>query len=223
MTTEAQIGVAIGRPNMWLVSSGLGFYVLLMYGIAYYGVTTAAPRIAAEFSVPVSTIFAMFTAALLSTAFLAPLYGRWMDEFGAARILLVGAILRAIALALMALSPNLFLFAIAFLVVQLLSQITEYDAAFACAVDIAGEQARTVMSGITLWGGVASTIFWPATSFLIVARLASHDARLCRLDADRLRYHCGVAWHNSAATKIGRAQRCRGVRRSNISSADVAI
>jgi predicted MFS family arabinose efflux permease len=168
MAAEAQVGVAIGRPNMWLVSSGLGLYVLLMYGIAYYGVTTAAPRIAAEFSVPASTIFAMFTAALLSTAFLAPLYGRWMDEFGAARILLVGAILRAIALALMASSPSLFLFAVAFLVVQLLSQITEYDAAFACAVDIAGEQARTAMSGITLWGGVASTIFWPATSFLIV-------------------------------------------------------
>ncbi|ODT14892.1 MAG: hypothetical protein ABS35_33240 [Kaistia sp. SCN 65-12] len=167
MVAEAQVRGAIGRPNMWLISSGLGLYVLLMYGIAYYAVTTAAPRIAAEFSIPVSTIFAMFSAALLSTALLAPLYGRWMDQFGAARILLIGAILRSTALALMALAPNLFLFAIAFLVVQLLSQITEYDAAFASAVDIAGEQARAAISGITLWGGVASTIFWPATSFLI--------------------------------------------------------
>lgn len=167
MAAEAQIRGAIGRPNMWLISSGLGIYVLLMYGIAYYAVTTAAPRIAAEFSMPVSAIFALFTAALLSTALLAPLYGSWMDQFGAARILLIGAILRAIALGLMALAPNLFLFAIAFLAVQLLSQTTEYDAAFASAVDIAGEQARTAISGITLWGGVASTIFWPATSFLI--------------------------------------------------------
>lgn len=167
MAAEAQIRGAIGRPNMWLISSGLGLYVLLMYGIAYYAVTTAAPRMAAEFSIPVSTIFALFTAALLSTALLAPLYGRWMDQFGAARVLLIGAILRAVALASMALAPNLFLFAIAFLVVQLLSQTTEYDAAFASAVDIAGEQARAAISGITLWGGVASTIFWPATPFLI--------------------------------------------------------
>jgi predicted MFS family arabinose efflux permease len=164
---ETQVRGATGHPNVWWISSGLGLYVLLMYGIAYYAITTAAPRIAAEFSVPVSTIFAMFSAALLGTALLAPHYGRWMDQFGAARILLAGAVLRAVALALMALAPSIFLFAAAFLIVQLLSQITEYDAAFASAVEVAGEQARTAMSNITLWGGLASTAFWPATSFLL--------------------------------------------------------
>jgi predicted MFS family arabinose efflux permease len=164
---ETQVRGATGHPNVWWISSGLGLYVLLMYGITYYAITTAAPRIAAEFSVPVSTIFAMLSAALLGTALLAPHYGRWMDQFGAARILLAGAVLRVVALALMALAPNILLFAFAFLVVQLLSQITEYDAAFSSAVEVAGEQARTAMSNITLWGGLASTAFWPATSFLL--------------------------------------------------------
>ncbi|MFN3746489.1 MAG: MFS transporter [Hyphomicrobiaceae bacterium] len=164
---ETQVGEPSKHPNIWWISSGLGLYVLLMYGITYYAVTTAAPRIAAEFSVPVSTIFAMFSAALLGTALLAPRYGRWTDQLGAARILLAGALLRAVALALMALAPNILLFVLAFLIVQLLSQITEYDAAFSSAVEVAGEQARTAISNITLWGGLASTAFWPATSFLL--------------------------------------------------------
>ncbi len=151
----------------WWAFNGLGLYVLLMYGITYYALTTAAPRMAAEFAIPVSAIFAMFSAALLATAFLAPRFGRWTDRFGAARVLLTGALLRAVALALMALAPDLWWFAAAFILVQLLSQVTEYDATFAAAVQIGGGDARIAMSHITLWGGLASTAFWPATAFLL--------------------------------------------------------
>lgn len=151
----------------WWAFNGLGLYVLLMYGITYYALTTAAPRMATDFAIPVSAIFGLFSAALLATAFLAPRYGRWTDHFGAARVLLAGALLRAVALALMALAPDVWWFAAAFILVQLLSQVTEYDATFAAAVQIGGSDARIGMSHITLWGGLASTAFWPATAFLL--------------------------------------------------------
>lgn len=166
MTIVEHISTKKTARRSWAFN-GLGLYVLLMYGIAYYALTTAAPRIAAEFAVPVSAIFAMFSMALLATAFLAPLYGRWTDRYGAARILLAGALLRALALALMALAPNFWWFATAFMLVQFLSQMTEYDATFAAAVEIGGGDARTAISQITLWGGLASTAFWPATAFLL--------------------------------------------------------
>lgn len=155
-------------PNArWSAFHALGLYVVLMYGIAYYAITTAAPSIALEFGIPVSAIFGLFSAALLATAFLAPRYGRWTDRFGAARILLVGALFRATALALMALAPDFWWFAIALIIVQLLSQVTEYDATFAAAVEIGGNNARLAMSTVTLWGGLASTVFWPTTAFLL--------------------------------------------------------
>ncbi len=145
----------------------LGLYVLLMYGIAYYAVGTAAPSMAREFGVGVSVVFGLISVSLVLTAVLAPRYGRWMDRFGAARVLAIGALLRAGALALMALAPDLWLFVVAFLAVQLFSQLTEYDATFAAAVDVAGDRARVAMSNITLWGGVASTVFWPITTYAL--------------------------------------------------------
>ncbi|MGE0421620.1 MAG: MFS transporter [Reyranellaceae bacterium] len=166
--TILQTGVArtLRSPVTWAVN-GLGLYVLLMYGITYYAVSTAAPRVATGFGVPVSAIFALLTASLLLTAFLAPFFGRWTDRIGAASVLTIGALVRSAALAAMALAPDYWIFAAAFVVVQIAGQLTEYDAAFAAAVDVAGERSRVAMSQITLWGGLASTAFWPATAWLL--------------------------------------------------------
>lgn len=147
--------------------NGLGLYVMLMYGITYYAVTTAAPRMAADFGYPASSIFAVITIGSLVTAALAPRLGRLTDHVGAATMLLTGASLRAALLAGMALAPEAAIFAVALLAVQILGQATEYDAAFAAAVALRQESARSGMGQITLWGGLASTAFWPATTFLL--------------------------------------------------------
>lgn len=147
--------------------NGLGLYVMLMYGVTYYAVTTAAPRMAAEFGYPASSVFALLTLALLVTAALAPRLGVLSDRVGAATILLIGATLRSILLAGMALAPEPLTFALALLLVQILGQTTEYDAAFAAVVEMGQEKARSGMSQITLWGGLASTAFWPATAVLL--------------------------------------------------------
>jgi len=151
----------------WLIINGLGVYVLLMYGITYYAISTAAPRMAATFGIGVSTVFGLLTVSLLLTAMVAPALGRWVDRVGSTRVLLIGTLARAVALALLALAPDLWSFAVAFIVVQMLGQLTEYDATFAVAVDLAGGDARKAMSQITLWGGLASTVFWPVTALML--------------------------------------------------------
>jgi MFS family permease len=161
--------VGLARPGLppAIAVNALGLYVLVMYGVTYYAVTTAAVQMAAGFGVTVSTMFGLLTASLLATAVLAPRFGRLTDRFGAARVLLLGAVARAAMLAVMAVSGDLWLFALAFLLVQILGQITEYDAAFAAAVDVAGARARAGIGQITLWGGFASTAFWPLTTYLL--------------------------------------------------------
>ena len=151
----------------WLTINGLGLYVLLMYGITYYAVSTAAPRMAETFGIGVSSVFGLLTLSLLSTAMVAPAIGRWIDRVGAARVLLIGTLVRTAGVALMALAPDFWSFAAAFILVQVLGQLTEYDATFAVAVDLAGSDARKAMSQITLWGGLASTVFWPVTALLL--------------------------------------------------------
>jgi len=163
---SGELAEGMRSHNAWRAHA-LGLYVLLMYGIAYYAISTAAPRMATDFGVATSTILGIFSGALLLTAPLAPLYGRWMDRFGAPLVLLVASLARACALVAMAYAPHLAVFVAALVAVQLLSQATEYDATFAAAVEVAGPEARAGMSQITLWGGVASTAFWPLTAMLL--------------------------------------------------------
>lgn len=157
-------------PGAWtwlLAVNGLGLYVMIMYGITYYAVTTAAPRMAADFGWPASSVFGIITIALLASAVLAPWLGRMTDRVGAANVLLAGAALRSILLAAMAIAPEPVTFGLALLVVQILGLATEYDATFAATVDLGDRKARSGMSQITIWGGVASTVFWPATALLL--------------------------------------------------------
>lgn len=167
MTSSDSVANGTRVRSPWWLINALGLYVLLMYGIAYYAISTAAPRMAADFGVAPSSILGLFSSALLLTAPLAPLYGRWMDRFGAGMVLLLGSLARVGALIAMAIASDLAVFIAALLAVQLLSQATEYDATFAAAVDIAGPHARAAMSQITLWGGLASTAFWPLTAMLL--------------------------------------------------------
>lgn len=150
-----------------LAVNGLGLYVLLMYGITYYAVTATAPLMAREFGYPPSAIFAVITTSLLVTAVLAPRLGQLTDRIGPSSVLLIGALARSAMLAGMALAPEALSFALALLLVQILGQATEYDATFAATVALTQERARSGMSQITLWGGLASTAFWPATTFLL--------------------------------------------------------
>jgi MFS family permease len=156
---------ASGVP-LWL-SSALGVYALMMYGVAYYAIGTAAPAMAKEFGIATSAIFAMFSIGLLLNAALAPWVGKLIDRVGAGRVLLIGAVARACAILAMAFSIDVVTLLAAILVTQIFAHASEYEATFAAAVEFGGAQARTAISVITLWGGFASTAFWPLTAWLL--------------------------------------------------------
>jgi MFS family permease len=165
------IHVAMMRvpPIPGAVAHALGAYVMLMYGIAYYAVTTAAPRMAADLGIDTAGVFGLLSIGLLLSALVSPPVGRWIDRAGAKRALILGAVARAGVLACLAVAPEFWSFALLFVGAQLLSPLTEYDATFAAATQISGDEARRIMSQITLWGGFASTAFWPASAFLLDA------------------------------------------------------
>lgn len=147
-----------------VVVNGLGLYTLVVYGITYYAIGAAAPAMARDFGTTTSAVFALMACALIGTAALAPRVGRLVDRVGAGPVLLWGAIARGIALIGLASAADLWTFAIALMAVQACSIATEYEAAFAAAVQAHGSEARSSVSLITLWGGFASTAFWPLTA-----------------------------------------------------------
>lgn len=145
---------------VWL----LGLTQIIGYGTMYYTLAIIASDIAAELGVPVSTVFASLSLALLAGGAAAPYAGKLIDRRGAAEMMAIGSGAAAAALAVLAFAPNIAVFVIGLMAVEIAGALVLYDAAFACIVQGGGSRRR--ITHLTLIAGFASTIFWPLTSAL---------------------------------------------------------
>ncbi len=144
----------------------LGIAQTLAWGSTYYLPAILARPMAAEFSISASLIYAMFSAALLVSAFAGPWIGRRIDRLGGRSMLTASSMVLALALGLLAWSPTPVAMGAAWLVLGAGMAMGLYESAFASLVAAYGTQARGPITGITLFAGFASTIAWPLTGFL---------------------------------------------------------
>jgi MFS family permease len=144
----------------------LGATQTIGYGTLYYSYGVLAAPVSAAFGVSVETFFAIFTAGLLLGGLVAPLTGRLIDRHGARMVMVAGSVIAAAGLALAALAPNIVVFTIGVLVMEIAACMALYEAAFAGLAQIYRHEARARIAAITLIAGFASTIFWPLTQAL---------------------------------------------------------
>lgn len=121
---------------------------------------------ARDFSVSNEWIFGALSVALLAGGFLAPWLGKWIDRYGAGRMMTIGSILAAVSLILCSFSPNALVFAGALTIIEIAANLVQYGAAFALLVQLAPNVAQRSITYLTLIAGFASTIFWPITTTL---------------------------------------------------------
>ncbi|MCO7729009.1 arsenite efflux MFS transporter ArsK [Brucella intermedia] len=146
--------------------AGLGLTQNIGYGTLYYSFSILAPSMARDFSVSNEWIFGALSIALLAGGFLAPWLGKWIDRYGAGRMMTIGSILAAVSLILCSLSPNALAFAGALTIIEIAANLVQYGAAFALLVQLAPDVAQRSITYLTLIAGFASTIFWPVTTTL---------------------------------------------------------
>jgi hypothetical protein len=146
--------------------AGLGVTQIIGYGTLYYSFSILAPDMARDFALPVELIFAALSAALLAGGLTAPWLGRWIDRFGAGRVMTAGSLAAALALAGCALSPDRTTFILSLVIIEVAANLVQYGAAFALLVQISPGTAQRSITHLTLIAGFASTIFWPVTSAL---------------------------------------------------------
>lgn len=77
-----------------------------------------------------------------------------------------GSLLCAVGLALMGLVPHPVTYVAGWLVLGVAMRLALYDAAFTSLTQIAGDGARRAISYLSLFGGFASTAFWPLSHVL---------------------------------------------------------
>ena len=148
------------------VVTALGATQIIAYGTLYYAYSILTPVIARDLGVDHSTLFAIFSAGLLLAGLAAPELGRRMDRHGPPTIMALGSLAVSLALVGTSLAPNLIWFGVFVLLQMVIGAAVQYEAAFAALAYFAGANARRAITHLTIFGAIASTIFWPMTGWL---------------------------------------------------------
>ena len=136
------------------------------WGILYYAFPVLRADLTADTGWSSSSSTAAFSAALVLSAFVGVLVGRAIDRHGPRRLMTGGVLLGTAGLLVVALAPNLIVFALGWLVCGLAMSCTFYQPAFAARTRWYREGRVRALTTLTLAGGLASTVFAPITAAL---------------------------------------------------------
>lgn len=145
---------------------GLGLTQMLGWGCSYYLPAILAAPMAADLGLSTATVFAAFSWALVVSALMGPVSGRAIDRWGGRRVMSAASLGFAAGLALMSQAQGAALLWVAWTLMGLSMSAGLYEAAFATLVKFYGGAARRSITGVTLMGGLASTLSWPLTAWL---------------------------------------------------------
>lgn len=145
---------------------GLGVTQILAWGSVYYVIGVIGPTLSAALDVSATLIYGGFSLSLVVGAVIAPLVGRAIDRLGGRRVMAAGSLVAACGLALAASAQGAWSYLASCVVLGVAIATTLYDAAFAAITQIAGRRARRAITLLTLFGGFASTVAWPLTTWL---------------------------------------------------------
>jgi predicted MFS family arabinose efflux permease len=154
---------------LWRVVSLLGVAQIVSWGTLYYAIAVLAAPMRAELGFSDVMIFGAFTIGLIISGAAAPLVGRTIDRRGGRGVMSAGSAVGAIALALVALAQEPFVFTLGWMLAGAAMAACLYDPAFASLYQIAPDRYRRAVTGLTLFGGFASTVFWPLSHALASA------------------------------------------------------
>ncbi len=154
------------RPR-WLVVGTLGVAQILAWGMSYYLIAVFAKPIDADTGWGLTWVVGGISVGFLVSGLVSPRIGRLIDRFGGRPILAASAPLLALGLAILAFAPNIAVYVAGWCVLGLAMGAGLYDPAFATLGRIYGEQARSAITLLTLYGGFASTVCWPLSAFMI--------------------------------------------------------
>jgi MFS family permease len=159
--------VTASLPDKRIVVSALGITQILAWGSSYYLLAVLAKPIADDTGWPLSWVVGSLSLGLLMAALISPSVGHAIERRGGRSVLAVSAILLAAGSIGLAVSLNPIVFLGAWIVMGLGMGAGLYDAAFATLGRIYGQDARSAITSLTLFGGLASTTCWPLSAWLV--------------------------------------------------------
>jgi MFS family permease len=150
----------------WRVVHLLAATQIISYGSLYYAFALLAPAVRAELDWRNEIVFGAFSLSLLVAGLAATPAGALVDRYGGRRVMAAGSLLAGAGLLGLAAAHTVVAYFAAWAVIGVAMAMVWYEAAFATINREFGLGARRAISVLTLFGGFASTIFWPLTLYL---------------------------------------------------------
>jgi predicted MFS family arabinose efflux permease len=157
------------RASLRRAICGLGIAQILSWGSLYYTIAVVGENMRRDLGVSETLFFGAFTLSLFLSGLAAPAAGRLIDEKGGRPVLAAGSLLAALALLLLATATGPVMLALGSAVSGVAMAACLYDAAFTALNELAGASYRKAVTAVTLFGGFASTVFWPLSQVLMDA------------------------------------------------------
>lgn len=160
---ESYLPVSVNRIRLVLA---LGITQILAWGATFYLPAVLAGPIARDMEWSLSSVVGGLSWGMLVAGLCSPLAGRLIDRRGGRSVLVFSSLMLSAGLLVMSVASNLWLYYLAWSLLGVAMATGLYDAAFATLGTLLGERARGAITGLTLIGGFASTVGWPAMATL---------------------------------------------------------
>ena len=149
------------------VVPALGIAQIISWGTLFYAIAVLGAPMRDELKTSDVILFGSFTCGLFVSGIVSPWVGRRIDAHGGRGVLAGGSLIGAFACGTLALAQSPITLFIGWVLAGIATAATLYDPAFATLHRISGAQYRRAVTALTLFGGFASTVFWPLSQFLL--------------------------------------------------------
>lgn len=143
----------------------MGFTQILAWSSTLYLPAVLASLIAKDTGWSLTLVIAGLSWGFIVTGICSPKVGRFIEQFGGRKALSISSIFFAIGLLCLGLSSHLLVYYFAWTMLGIGMAFGLYDAAFSTLGRLLGQDAKTAIVGVTLLGGLASTIGWALIVF----------------------------------------------------------
>jgi len=147
----------------------LAFTQIASWGSLYYAFSIVAPAIAHDLALGNELVYGAFSWSLLVAGVASAPVGMLLDRLGGRPVMAAGSVACGTGLLWLSVCGSVASYYGAWTLLGLAMTLTLYEAAFATINRQLAAGGRQAISTVTLFGGFASTLFWPLTWYLSTA------------------------------------------------------